>query len=203
MARHPAAWVPPAVMPALPDGEAVRPWPVEVWGAPAVHPPASAPGFQCAWRLGLLPPPPPPVPPTPLPGLSSWEGVRLGLLCFGAFALMVPAGNALGSGLWAALLAGTPFCAGAWLLWTTRDRDERELAAGYTSGRAHTGLWRLDRDGRVLRRPDRSVPPPGWYPSPYYPGLLQRWDGPGWKPLPQRWWRHEDQYFRAPSRRFL
>jgi hypothetical protein len=95
------------------------------------------------------------------------------------------------------------FCVGAWLLSSTTARDEVEFAAGYTSGRTHTGLWRLGRAGRVLRRPDRLVPPPGWYPSPYYPGLLQRWEGPGWKPLPQRWWRHEHRYFRAPAGPFL
>ncbi len=180
MSRHPAAWTPAAVMPALGEGEAVRSWPIEVWGAPAVHPPASAPGFQAAGRLGVLPPPPPAVAPSPVPGLSSWDRMRLGLLLgLGVFALMIPVGNALDAGAWAALLAGAPFCVGAWLLSSTTARDEVEFAAGYTSGRTHTGLWRLGRAGRVLRRPDRSVPPPGWYPSSYYPGLLQRWEGPG------------------------
>ena len=152
MSRRPAAWKPPAVMPALGEGEAVRSWPIEVWGAPAAHPPASAPGFQAAWRLGLLPPPPPPVPPSPLPGLSSWDRMRLGLLlALGVFAVMIPVGNALDAGAFSALLAGAPFCAGVWLLYSTRARDEVEFAAGYTSGQAHTGLWRLARDGRVLR----------------------------------------------------
>lgn len=191
-------------MPLLGEGEAVRAWPVEVWGAPAVYPPAAAPGFQAAWRMGLLPPSPPVDPPSPVPGLSSWDRVRLGLLLgLGVFGLMSPVGNALDSGALAVLLAGAPFCAGAWLLYSSGARDEVEFAAGYTSGRAHTGLWRLDRHGRVLRVPDRSVPPPGWYPSPYYPGLLQRWDGPGWKPLPEDWWRHEHDYFRAAERPFL
>jgi hypothetical protein len=93
--------------------------------------------------------------------------------------------------------------AGACLLWSTTARDAVEVAAGYTSGQTYTGLWRLSRDGRVLRAPDRYVPPPGFYPSPYYPGLLQRWDGPGWTPLPQHWWRREHLYFRAPDRAFL
>lgn len=191
-------------MPPLGAGGAVRSWPVEVWGAPAVHPPPSAPGFQAAWRLGLLPPPPPRVPPSPIPGLSSWDRLRLALLLgFGVFGLMIVLSDALDVGPLAVLLVGAPFCAGAWLLWSTGARDELEFAAGYTSGRAHAGLWRLDRSGRVLRAPDRTVPPPGWYPSPYYPGLLQRWDGPGWKPLPRRWWRHEHQWFRVPDRPFL
>ena len=69
--------------------------------------------------------------------------------------------------------------------------------------RAFPGVWRLGRGGRVLREPDRSVPPPGWYPSPYYPGVLQRWEGPGWAPLVQEWWQHEDQFFRRPAAPFL
>lgn len=154
--------------------------------------------------MGLLPPPPPAIPPSPVPGLSSWDRIRLGLLlAFGVFGLMIPVGNALGSAPLAALVAGTPFCAGVWLLHSSRSRDEIEFAAGYTSGQTHTGLWRIDRTGRVLRPPNSSVPPPGWYPSPYYPGLLQRWDGPGWRPLPQYWWRHEHHYFRLPDRPFL
>ena len=181
----------------------MRSWTFEVWGAPAVHPPASAPGFHAAWRLGLLPPPPPTVPPSTVPGLSSWDRLRLALLGFAAFALVIPLGNALGAGALSALLVAAPFVACVWLLRSTGARDELEFAAGYTSGRAHAGLWRLHRDGHVLRTPDRSVPPPGWYPSPYYPGLLQRWDGPGWKPLPRRWWRHEHLFFRAPDRPFL
>jgi hypothetical protein len=190
-------------MPVLGEGEAVRSWPVEVWGVPAVHPPASAPGFQSAERLGVLPTPPPAVPPSPVPGLSSWDRLRLALLGFAVFAAMIPLVNALGAGALAALLVAAPFGASTWLLSSTTARDEVEFAAGYTSGGAHTGLWRLHGDGRVLRRPDRSVPPPGWDPPPYYPGLLQRWDGPGWKPLPRRWWRHEHLYFRVPDRPFV
>ena len=197
-------WKPLAVMPALGDGEAVRSWPVEVWGAPAIFPPPRAPGFQAAWRLGLLPPPPPPVPPSPVPGLSSWDRLRLAvLLGFGVFGLMIVVSNALDVGALALPLCGVPFCAAGWLIYSTDARDELEFAAGYTSGRSYTGLWRVGRDGRVLRAPDGSVPPPGWYPSPYYPGVLQRWEGPGWKPLPERWWQHEHQYFRAPERPYL
>ena len=191
------------MLPALGEGEAVRTWPVEVWGAPARYPPACAPGFAAAGRLGLLPPAPPEIPPSPVPGLSSWDRLRAALLCFGVFVFMIPVSNAIGSGAWALLLGGAAFVVGGWLLYSTRPRDELEIAAGYTSGRAYAGLWRLDRDGTVLRRPDRSVPPPGFYPSPYYPGVLQRWDGPGWHPLPQRWWVHEHLYFKAPDRAFL
>ena len=192
------------MMPPLAPGEAVRSWPLEIWGAPAVYPPVTAPGFSAALRLGLLPAPAPEIPPSPVPGLSSWDRLRLALLlCLGVPWLVLVLGDPLGAGAWVMLVAGPSFLAGAGLLHSTRARDEVEYAAGYTSTRAHTGLWRLARDGRVLRSPDRQVPPPGWYPSPYYPGLLQRWDGPGWKPLPQYWWRREHQYFRVPDRPFL
>ena len=82
-------------------------------------------------------------------------------------------------------------------------REAAEHAVGYTSRDNFTGLWRIDRRGGVLREPDRSVPPPGFYPSPYYPGLLQRWEGPGWAPLPQKWRRHAHDFFRRPPTPFL
>lgn len=139
-----------------------------------------------------------------MPGLSSWDRTRLSIaLCFGGLLLGLLLANGFGLEVVGVLLAGVTFCTGGWLLYSTRGRDEVEQAAGYTSGVSCTGLWRLARDGRVLRAPDRAVPPPGWYPSPYFPGVLQRWDGPGWKPLPQRWWNHESAYFRPSPTRFL
>lgn len=193
------------MLPALPPGEAVREWPFEVWGAPARFPPPTAPGFQRAWQLGLLPPPAPATPPAPLPGLSSWDRLRLAIgLCFGGMAVGLLISSSVDlSSLVEILITAGPFLAGVALLLSTGARDEQEFGAGYTSGAAHAGLWRISRDGRVLRPPDRSVPPPGWYPSPYYPGLLQRWDGPGWKPLPQFWWHHEKSWFRRPQVPFL
>lgn len=203
LTRHPSCWTPPTLPPTLPEGEAVRPWPLEIVGAAAAYPPMSAPGFQAAARLGMLPPPPPATVPQPVPGLSSWDRMRLAIvLCFGVFGVGIVLANAM-DGLWALLLCAVPFTSGAWLLYSTEKRDSIEAAAGYTSTQGRTGLWRLANDGRVLREPDRSVPPPGWYPSPYYPGILQRWEGPGWKPLPEYWWRREHLYFRAPDHPFL
>jgi hypothetical protein len=188
----------------LPPGEAVRTQPLEVYGAPAAHPPFTAPGFQRAWTLGLLPPPAPTVPPGVVPGLSSWDRLRLALvLCFGGLLLGLLLANVLGLEALGFLVAGCAFGTGWWLFHSTDRRDEVEHSAGYTSGRTYAGLWRLASDGRVLRPPDVMVPPPGWYPSPYFPGVLQRWDGPGWRPLPQFWWRQESSYFRAPSVPFL
>ena len=204
MTRVPACWTPPRSLPALPPGEAVRTQPFEVYFAASRFPPPSAPGYQRAAALGLLPHEAPELPPTPVPGLSSWDRTRLSLvLCFGGLLLGLLLANGFGLEVAGMLLAGVTFCTGGWLFSSTRGRDELELATGYTSGATHHGLWRLARDGRVLRAPDRTVPPPGWYPSPYFPGVLQYWDGPGWKPLPQHWWRHESSYFRAPTTPFL
>lgn len=42
------------------------------------------------------------------------------------------------------------------------------------------GLWRLAEDGSVAAEPDRSVLPPGHYPSPNRPGELELWTGLAW-----------------------
>jgi len=42
------------------------------------------------------------------------------------------------------------------------------------------GLWRLADDGSVVVEPDRSVLPPGLYPSPNRPGQLELWTGSAW-----------------------
>lgn len=83
------------------------------------------------------------------------------------------------------------------------DRSYEEFAAGYTTLRlafggfrigrwrrwAHIdhrtpwdyrGLWVLDGKGTVVKTPDRSVLPPGFYPSPTRPGQLELWTGRVW-----------------------
>lgn len=42
------------------------------------------------------------------------------------------------------------------------------------------GLWVLDPTGRVVSPPDRSVDPPGLYPSPHSPGKRELWTGHQW-----------------------
>lgn len=203
--RNPLGWTQP-VLPALPPGEAQREAPFEVWGRAAEFPPQAAPGFGAAWRMGILPAPVPPRPPAPVPGLSSWDRVRIALAVAGAaFLVGLPTARAAGAGLVGFVGLAAPLLAAGWLLRSTRARDLVERAAGYTSMPMFTGLWRLDRRGRVLRAPAAGVPPPGFYPSPYFPGLLQRWDGPGWAPLPEQWWRRrrEEDYFRRPDVPFL
>lgn len=45
----------------------------------------------------------------------------------------------------------------------------------------YRGTWHLShRDGHVLRAPDRSVEPPGMYPSPHRPGTMELWTGATW-----------------------
>ena len=199
----PLGWTQPT-LPPLPPGEAQRDWPLEVWGTTATFPPPAAPGFQAAWRMGILPSPPPEQPPTPVPGLTSWDRLRLTLLlAFGVFGLVIWLGNRFDAGAWIVVPLTATFGASVWVFVSTDARDQVERAAGYTSTQNYTGLWRIAKDGRVLREPDRNVAPPGWYPSPYYPGLLQLWEGPGWKPLPQKWHRHADRYFRRPEVPFL
>lgn len=200
--RSPFDWTQP-VLPPLPEGEAQRVEPIEMFGAPATFPPHTAPGFQAAWRLGMLPAPPPQVAPQRLPGLSAnemlWAGVAL---FFGTIVLVCSLPEGL-PGLVFGLLSTFGGGGAFWLLFRTGVREEAEFAAGYTSRSAYTGLWRLGRDGSVLREPDRTVPPPGFYPSPYQPGLLQRWDGPGWKPFTQYWKRRPQAYLRWPTIPFL
>jgi hypothetical protein len=84
------------------------------------------------------------------------------------------------------------------------ERKLEEIAAGYTTiklefgdfwigegrrwsrfGRRppwdYSGLWVLDgATGAVVSEPDRSVDPPGLYPSPNRPGALELWTGVVW-----------------------
>lgn len=196
------AWTQP-VLPPLPPGEAQRAEPFEVFGAPAQHPPQTAPGFQSAWRLGLLPPPAPQVAPQRLPGLSAHDMVLAGIaLFFGTILLCAGLADDLSGLVFLPLSLGGGGGA-LWLFFHSSARADAEHAQGYTSGAGAVGLWRLSRNGSVLREPDRSVPPPGFYPSPYQPGLLQRWDGPGWHPFTQKWRQHPYNWFRWPERPYL
>lgn len=44
----------------------------------------------------------------------------------------------------------------------------------------YRGIWVLDSKGHVKSTPDRSVDPPGFYPSPSRPQQLELWSGRGW-----------------------
>lgn len=191
------------VLPVLPPGEAqqVQGW--EVYGAAARHPPQTAPGFQSAQRLGLLPPPAPMTPPQRLPGLSAHAMLMTGIgLFFGDIVLLIALPDDA-PGVVFALLAIGGGGGAFWMLFRTESREREEFERGYTSRAAYTGLWRLGANGAVRREPDRAVPPPGFYPSPYRPGLLQRWDGPGWHPFTQKWRRRPHQWLRWPERPYL
>lgn len=43
-----------------------------------------------------------------------------------------------------------------------------------------SGLWVLDSAGAVVSPPDRTVDPPGLYPSPHSPGERELWTGHQW-----------------------
>lgn len=192
----PAGWD-PTVEPPCAAGEAEREYPWTVWGGPTPHPPQVAPGFAAAWRAGILPPPPSKDPPAALPGMSASARAWGALICFfGAIGACIVVDK---SGLPTALflpLAALGLISSGWLLSAVGARADAEHRAGYTTLPA-AGTWRLNRRGVVVSTPERSIPPPGWYPSPYFPGMLQRWDGPGWAPLPQGWTRRSTRYFRA------
>ena len=81
-------------------------------------------------------------------------------------------------------------------------RSSQEANQGYSTFASGTGAWKYKGDGTAIE-PDRTVPPPGFYPSPYYPGLFQKWDGPGWKPFTQRWRAHPESWFQWPERPYL
>lgn len=200
----PPFWQPPARLPAdLPAHEVwVERMPVRLAGTPSPHPPTTAPGYERARRLGLLPPPAPEVAPSPLPGLNSVQTlVALGV---GAVLAAVVAGRVDPWAVPVVALAAT--VAGALLYRHLLRRTDAEQAAGYTHFAGERGLWRLSPvTGAVTREPDRTVLPSGFYPSPYYPGVLQKWEGPDWAFLQHRWYRPRvvGRYFRAPTVDFL
>lgn len=44
----------------------------------------------------------------------------------------------------------------------------------------YRGVWVLNQHGQVLSRPDPGLEPPGFYPSPERPGVLELWTGVVW-----------------------
>lgn len=207
----PPFWAPPSHLPDdLPDHEVwQQTMPFHVWGTPAPHPPQTAPGFERAWRLGLCPPHAPEAAPTLLPGWSSLHYL-VAIIGSGVASALVMAAFAErvdGVATFAFPVMGLGvFC--LWLRWikALKVRGEAEADAGYTVFAAQQGLWALNPfTGRVRREPDRRVLPSGFYPSPYFPGVLQAWDGPDWAPLGRRWHRPAsiDAVFRRPPIDFL
>lgn len=194
-------WSPP-LLPTLPAGEARAAHSFTVYddGDEATpYPPQTAPGFTNAVRLGMLPAAVSPTPPQTLPGMTAQTWIRLALASF-----LLPFATAIFSDGVAFLgfiagLTGAICC-----VVKAAKVNEAENAAGYTSRANREGMWRMASGNRVVREPDRTVPPPGWYPSPFFPGLLQKWEGPGWRGLSKdTWQQHPDRYFRWPDQPFL
>lgn len=192
------------VLPALPAGEVAQPWPgrsefdrQDV----SPHPPQTAPGFTNAFRLGMLPAQAPLTPPQVVPGrmtADTWLKAGWGSVIAAFVSPFVTSGGGLGFVVFAFGI-GFAFFAFARLAKV----HQAERAAGYTSLNKNEGMWRLAADGRVVREPDRTVPPPGWYPSPYFPGLLQKWEGPTWSRLGEDWDDTPQDNFRWPARPLL
>ena len=67
----------------------------------------------------------------------------------------------------------------------------RHEGANYMESWDFRGIWVLAGSGKVRSTPDRTVDPPGLYPSPERPGQLQVWTGMIWA-----------RKFRAPDRPF-
>lgn len=201
----PHFWVPPTHLPDdLPAHEVwVREMPLTLAGAPSPHPPQTAPGYERARRLGLLPTPISDEPPVPLPGMNSVQA----LLALPALALLL---LALLSAVDLGAYIPVPVIAVSAVMYRLftylRARDDAEEAAGYTHFAGARGLWRLSPlTGQPTRHPDPAVLPPGFYPSPYFPGLLQRWGGPGWAFLEHGWNEPGtvEHYVRVPAVDFL
>lgn len=166
--------------------------------------PRLVPGFDQARDLGMLPR----VPETaPAPVTIDSRRVLLTAAgtAFGALVLVLVLVNGAGAPPW---LLGIVSLAGiaavAALLVRARSVMWQEIQAGYcrmddmvalfSRDPEHRfpanrmrgapwdlrGLWQLGADGTVVRPPDRSVLPPGLYPSPHRPGELELWTGVAW-----------------------
>ena len=62
-----------------------------------------------------------------------------------------------------------------------RHENRRWQGTGHRAPWDYSGLWVLDRLGRtVVSEPNRSVDPPGFYPSPNRPGEFELWTGLVW-----------------------
>lgn len=66
------------------------------------------------------------------------------------------------------------------LFWMPRGGSGRKTWGDDVVGWDWDGLWVLDGHGNVVSAPDRSVDPPGLYPSPHIPGQLELWTGYRW-----------------------
>ncbi len=141
----PPGWVRPARLPDdLPPQEQWVQMGWQVMGAPAKHPPWTAPGYERARRMGLLPPPPPEQPPAPLPGWSAAQRlVSAGLLFVSPLALVAVVDTQSRLGFVVLAYGLVSFFGAVRLLSSYQRRTDEEAAAGYTTMPATPGMWRL------------------------------------------------------------
>ncbi len=161
--------------------------------------PDEVPGYARAVELGLTPQVPATTPALVCP--PSYAGVlSTALLALGTSVVAV-----VTTAWWSILLIAAVFVRVIFVLRGMQCREQLEVAAGYRlvewrsggwgrdpEGRFGEGmgfkaapwdlrgLWHLDAGGKVLAEPDRSVLPPGRYPSPNRPGEMELWSGAVW-----------------------
>ncbi|MCL3837995.1 hypothetical protein [Aeromicrobium duanguangcaii] len=166
--------------------------------------PRTVPGFARAVELGLTPQIPA-EPPTPVTSnsrhlLLAIAGTSFGLLLVVlllangtqappwllgvvsavVFAVVVAMFVRLRRIMWDEIMAG--YCRIDYMVALFSRDPEYRFPANRMRGAPWDlrGLWRLADDGSVVVEPDRSVLPPGRYPSPNRPGQLELWTGSAW-----------------------
>lgn len=165
--------------------------------------PRTVPGYARAVELGLTPRVPQ-EPPTPVTANSSrfllavvatFIGILLGmfaltnhgapawllgLACAGGLTVIIAMMCWAHVLLWVEIMAG--YCRIEYMVALFSRDPQNRFPASRMRGAPWDlrGLWRLADDGSVVREPDRTVLPPGLYPSPNRQGELELWTGCAW-----------------------
>lgn len=177
---------------------------------PATTTPTDVPGYADHERRRLrprVPATPPPLtvrPSSASTGLHALFGVPVFFAAFViALELVGDGGRVRPAGLLAFLATiGAALALLAWLVRRWGRALVAEIEQGYSTTRVTmgswwigeprngrrlqgiqwdwSGLWYLDRSGRVKAAPLPTPTPPGWYPSPHAPERLELWTGHMW-----------------------
>jgi len=172
--------------------------------------PQEVPGFDRARAAGILPRVPAVPPRLYVRPSARAAFVPVPWLALGMIAVPLVIGRLLGSVLPGPAVAGLALASALGLavaavlrLRRVGDQAVAEFLAGYTTlpltlgtfwfdtdpggwlhgfriGWDHSALWHLDGHGGVLSPPSAGTTPPGMYPSPAHPGMLELWTGNQW-----------------------